>query len=214
MFKLKTGNSLNTPDPTIVQYQCVTIAAIHELHDHCVKETEILFNHQLAIKNYYYENLGIDSNIENPLELFKLVTNFHIFDESGLCKRLEPLVLSITTGEPVETTDPIIEKILVESDKYRQDVFNKNFRKVEKQVNKVDKISDSTFAEKIESSYAKESDTVDFLVLTNKRVQCRCNYCKKFFNMTKKMETIDYTKLNLLQQLLSDAYDFDSIPDT
>lgn len=203
MFKLQSGNPLNTPNPMAVLYQCVAAAAMHELQSQFVKDTTLLFAHQNAVQKWCADH---DITIEPLKGLTDLVLKFHIIDERGLCKRLDALVAPITTGDSVISDDPLVQKILVASDKYRQNIFNGNFSNVTAQINKVSQMSESEYSNNITASYADTPDKVEIAFFEDGTAQCRCNYCKKFFDNLKKMPDIDYTTLNPLQQILATSY--------
>ena len=230
MFPLRSGlGNLNTPDPQQVLYQSLTAAAMHEIGKQAIIDTSLLMFHQQAADVYHREDSGIpiETNEDGTYNLYtptvgenirkdiiNVVMKFHILDENGLAARLSPLINHLQTKESLSPTvmaDPFIKTIFDTHRKFSPSLFNQNLTETVAQImnfETVENISVENSTQLILDSYKEPGDTVDIAIFEDGIVQCACEFCEGFFQIQEKMETIDRTTLNPIQQLLLQNYHF------
>ena len=230
MFPLKSGlGTVNTPDPDQVLYQSLTAAAMHEIGQQAILDCSLLMFHQQAADVYYREDNGIpiDTNKDETYNLYtpeecekirkdliNVVMKFHILDENGLASRLTPLIQHLQTKEPISpkaAADPFIQKIFNTHRNYASGLFNQNLSETLAQImnfETIENIAEEVSTQLILDSYKESDDMVNVAVYDDDLVQCVCEFCEGFFEIQEKMETIDRSTLNPIQQLMLQNYHF------
>lgn len=207
MFKLKSGSSLNTPDITCVKYNTMVFAASHEIGQQVAIDVSVLREHYKNAQKYLsgcdieFENVEFDAQ-----SVMNAVLKFHIMDEEGVCKKLEPLVTAVSTKTPLQQNNPIITKVLVKSENYFQDTFNNNLSKVNDRIKTYDPEINTLFCDQMIKSYSAETKSFDIEICERGVVSCRCDHCKKYDNYSKDAVCQDAQELNPLQKYIAQSY--------
>jgi hypothetical protein len=232
MFPIRSGlDANNTLDQDGVLNGSLVASAMHEIGKQAILDTSILLFHQQAAEIYYRtngDNIVMQSLDAGNLELFSaeeskalrhhlinLVMKFHIFDEDGLAKRLDPVIEFIKTRQPLPEyaiADQFIQSVLLRQQDYNDSVYANDTRSIIERLTDFsifDNLTEEMITHLIMASYNDPNEPLDVLVYEDDTVQCGCEYCYGFFQVLEKLERgIDHYSLNRIQQIMRENYNF------
>lgn len=191
-------------------YQKVAASAFHQIFQQAVKDTSILYFHQLAAKAYHdgippgNEEISVytpEEEVEIRGQLREIVMKYHILHPSGIGSRLTPLINNIVNPNDLQQiTDPLLLKIIQGSSQFE------GVSSFEQALENITTLEQNTVTDQsIIDSYGDPNDDLEVAVFEDDTIQCACDFCEEFFGVIE-LDRPNENELNPIQKILARNY--------
>lgn len=192
-------------------YQKVAASAFHQIFLQAVKDTSILYFHQLAAKAYHDGIPTADAaelNVYTPEQeleirgqLREIVMKYHIIHENGIGSRLTPLINNIMNPNDLQQlTDPLLLQIVQGASQFEG---VSNFQQALEYITTLEQ--DTVTEQSIIDSYGNPDEDLEVAIFEDDTVQCACELCESFFEILQ-VGRPDPDELNPIQLILARNY--------